>query len=91
MIKLFTHDDFMLDYENAKAAEEKANTKSQPMIEQLMKAKEALEESNSWLARMSELKWDDETYAPKFKASFLKQKQILSDLNNYLATLKQGE
>lgn len=42
---------------------------------------------NSWLKRMSELKWDDETYAPRFKRCFENARDTLSSVAKKLEGL----
>ena len=38
-----------------------------------------LKDINSWLKRMSELKWDDPEYAPNFKQSVQKNEEVLNE------------
>lgn len=48
--------------------------------EKLRIAIELIERQTSWLHRMSELKWNDKSYAPKFKAMMKENHEALSKL-----------
>lgn len=41
---------------------------------------EALSDISSWLHRMSDLKWNDKSYAPKFKAAYIRMTETLAKL-----------
>lgn len=41
---------------------------------------EALSDTSSWLHRMSDLKWNDKSYAPKFKAAYIRMTETLAKL-----------
>jgi len=41
---------------------------------------EALSDTSSWLHRMSDLKWNDKSYAPKFKAAYVRLTEALAKL-----------
>ncbi len=41
---------------------------------------EALSDTASWLKRMSDLKWDDPSYAPRFKIAFDRHQEALAKL-----------
>lgn len=91
MKKLFTASDFdeYVEFDTqAEKCADIANQKVEALMEQLEKMRVALNDSGSWLSRMSELKWEDADYAPKFKESFKRQQVILAGLNTYLNNLK---
>lgn len=60
---------------------EGANFIKSEMLADMQKLAEALSDMNSWLSRMSELRWDDPPHAPRFKKSFNRNLQALTEFN----------
>lgn len=60
------------------------------LLEIIQSQSEALTDIDSWLKRMSDLKWGDESYAPRFKKSVKNNSNLLSETNTRLQKLRDG-
>lgn len=71
------------------------HTKSAAIITELLEIiqsqSDALTDIDSWLKRMSDLKWDDDSYAPRFKKSVKNNSDVLSETNTRLQKLRGGK